>query len=284
MNCKRWRAWAGICCVCFTLGSSILAQDEPTRGIVQVAGDLYRFQNDAHYSVFLVTPDGIIVTDPINPDVAIWLSGELERRFDLPVRYVIYSHHHEDHIAGGEVFADTATFVAHEKTLRAIVEEDIPTAIPDLTFSDEMTVTLGGRTVELTYMGLSHTDNSIAMYFPDEDAIFVVDFMVVNAMPYRDLPASSYHYPEWLASLHKLEEMDFDILVPGHDEVGVHADVRRFRHYLEDLESAVAAGIAAGQTVEQLQETVTLDEYRDWGLYDEWRALNVKGMHRMLTE
>jgi len=270
---------AGVCCA-----ASVLAQQAPRRGIVHVAGDLYRFQNDAHYSVFLVTSDGIIVTDPINPDVANWLSGELKDRFDLPVKYVIYSHHHEDHISGSEVFADTATVVAHEKTLRAILAENIPAAIPDITFSEEMTVKLGGKSVELTYMGVSHTDNSIAMYFPDENAVYAVDFICVNALPYQDLPLYAYHYPEWLGSLQKLEKMDFEILIPGHDDVGVHEDVRAFRHFMEDLETSVAAGIKAGLSLEELQETVTLDEYRHWALYDEWRELNVKGMYRMLTE
>jgi glyoxylase-like metal-dependent hydrolase (beta-lactamase superfamily II) len=265
------------------LAAPILAQ-EPTRSIVKVAGDLYRFQENAHYSVFLVTPDGIIVTDPINPETAKWLKSELKQRFDKPVKYVIYSHHHEDHIAGGEIFSATATFVAHEKTLRAIVAENIATALPDITFSDEMTVKLGGKIVELTYMGISHTNNSIAMFFPDENAVYAVDFVCVKALPFQDLPDYAYHYPQWLESLQKLEKMEFDILLPGHDDIGDHSDVRLFRHYLEDLETAVAAGIAAGASVDELQETVTMDDYREWALYTEWRALNVKGMHHFLTQ
>ena len=109
--------------------AAVLAQDAK-RAITKIAGDLYRFQNNFHYSVFLVTPDGIIATDPINPEAAKWLKGELEARFGVPVKYLIYSHDHRDHIAGGEVFAPQATVIAHERTRAAIIGEQRPTAIP----------------------------------------------------------------------------------------------------------------------------------------------------------
>jgi len=90
----------------------------PAREIVPVNGDLYRARNGNWYTIFLVTPDGIVLGDPIDSAFADWLAGELERRFGVPVRYVVYSHSHFDHAAGGAVFAATATFVAHENMLR----------------------------------------------------------------------------------------------------------------------------------------------------------------------
>ena len=84
-------------------GTPLWAQDTQ-RAITKIAGELYTFQNKFHFSVFLVTPDGIIVTDPINADTARWLKQELKTRFRVPVKYLIYSHDHRDHIAGGEVF------------------------------------------------------------------------------------------------------------------------------------------------------------------------------------
>ena len=90
----------------------------PAREIIQVTPDLYRARNGNWYAVFLVTPAGIILSDPINPDFARWLKGELDTRFKQPVRYVVYSHSHWDHAAGGAVFESTATFVAHENMRR----------------------------------------------------------------------------------------------------------------------------------------------------------------------
>ena len=92
----------------------------PTRSIVNITGQLYRAQNNNHYTVFLVTPDGIIMSDPINRDFARWLKAEYASRFKVPVRYVLYTHRDWDHASGGVVFADTAEFIAHENMLEAI--------------------------------------------------------------------------------------------------------------------------------------------------------------------
>ncbi|MCZ6874283.1 MAG: MBL fold metallo-hydrolase, partial [bacterium] len=75
-----------------------------TRSIDHISGGLYKFTNKFHASVFLVTDDGIIATDPINAAAASWLKAEIDKRFGKPVKYVIYSHHHADHVSGGEVF------------------------------------------------------------------------------------------------------------------------------------------------------------------------------------
>ena len=86
----------------------------PARGITNIRGDLYRVQDGAHYTVFLVTPAGIILGDPINTQAATWLKAELARRFpNRPVRYVLYSHHDFDHASGASVFNDTAEVLGH---------------------------------------------------------------------------------------------------------------------------------------------------------------------------
>lgn len=88
------------------------------REIIHLKDDLYRARDGNWYVVFLVTPEGIILGDTLNNAFARWLKDELDSRFDVPVRYVVYSHSHFDHAEGGAVFADTATFVAHENMLR----------------------------------------------------------------------------------------------------------------------------------------------------------------------
>jgi glyoxylase-like metal-dependent hydrolase (beta-lactamase superfamily II) len=90
------------------------------REIVPLTGDLYRARNGNWYAIFLVTPDGIILGDPINNAFATWLKTELDARFDVPVRYGVYSPSHFDHAEGGGVFADTALFVGPENLLRTM--------------------------------------------------------------------------------------------------------------------------------------------------------------------
>lgn len=104
------------------------ANTAPEREITNVTGELYRFRQIRHIGMFLVTPDGIIVVDPTNSALAGWLKDQLDERFGLPVRYVIYSHAHNDHASGGEVFADTATFIGHENMRKNLQRppEDAP--------------------------------------------------------------------------------------------------------------------------------------------------------------
>ncbi len=259
---------------------SAWAQRRPAREITQVSGDLYRFRNKFHYSVFLVTPAGIIATDPINAEAAQWLKQELSRRFSQPVKYLIYSHDHADHISGGEVFADTAVVIAHEKAKKAIIREKRPTAIPEIVFSERMTVELGEKQVELTYVGRNHTDNSIVMRFPAERALFVVDFIPVNSLPWKNLRDS--YIEEWIESLRRVEALDFETLVPGHGSLGRKDHVRMVRGYMEELWGQVVKYARQGKTLEEIKQLVKMEKYSNWSGYKDHLPLNIEGMFRQV--
>jgi glyoxylase-like metal-dependent hydrolase (beta-lactamase superfamily II) len=257
-----------------------LVQADAKRSITKIAGDLYRSQNNFHYSVFLVTSDGIIVTDPINADAARWLKAELAKRFNKPIKYLIYSHDHVDHVAGGEVFANTAIVVAHENAKTDIIAEQHPTAVPDITFSDQMTIELGGKRVELSYVGRSHSDNMIVMRFPAERALFAVDFIPVKTVAWKNM--TDAYIPDWIDAIARVETMDFDILVPGHGAPGTKADATAFRGYMETLYAAVVKGAREGKSLEAMQQSVRLEKYKDWYNYDTQLPLNIEGMYNQI--
>ena len=144
----------------------------PVREITQIVGEVYRFRNQNHYSVFAVTPAGIIATDPINADAAQWLKAELQRRFNRPVKYLIYSHDHADHIAGVRSSPIPPRWSLMRMPRLRLSGERRPTAVPQITFSDQMTIELGGTVLELSYVGRNHSDNSIVMRFPKERVLF----------------------------------------------------------------------------------------------------------------
>jgi glyoxylase-like metal-dependent hydrolase (beta-lactamase superfamily II) len=264
---------------------STMAQ-EAERDIERIAGEVYRFRNNFHYSVFAVTPEGIIATDPINAGAAEWLKTALQRRFNQPVKYLIYSHEHPDHISGGEVFADTAIVVAHERTKAKIIGEQRRTAVPHLTFTDRVTIELGGTTVELSYVGRNHSDNSIVMRFPKERLLFAVDFIPVEAVAFRDFHDA--YIEEWIDSLERVERLDFDILVPGHGRVGTRDHVRQFREYMQDLYGEVLKHARAGASLEEMQRTIRLPKYEKWFGYQSdnprlnWFPMNIAGMYRYI--
>lgn len=277
---------AALAAVVFALGgfttqpanAQQVAQQAPKRSITEVAPNLYRFQNNFHVSVFLVTPDGVIATDPINADAAQWLEGEIRSRFNQEIKYVVLSHDHADHSSGGEVWADTATVIAHANARRAILGEGRPTAVPEITFTDALDIALGGQTVELRYVGRNHSDNMIVMNFPAQRVLFAVDFIPVKSLAFRDFPDA--WLPDWNDSLRRVEAMDFDILVPGHGPNGTKADVTAFREYMDDLWAAVTAAVRAGNTLEQAQAGITLAKYAGWSQYEAWRPLNIAGAYR----
>ena len=310
--------------------------DIPDREITRVTGDLYRMRTGRHIGVFLVTPEGIILVDPTNPGQAAWVKEELKDRFGLPVKYVIYSHGHNDHAAGGDVFADTATFIAHENMPNNLVRPDedavlLPrealwdingnnrieeseanptlaqnfssldsdgdgglsraeiwvarwkgeTRPPDMVYSDRSIITLGGKRVELYYTGLNHTDDMTVVYFPAERAIYTVDFLTPGRPPRTDLDGG--YLPEWLHSLRRVEQLDFDTIVPGHEAPGTKADVSEQVRYMEDLLSAVTQGIEEGKTKNELVESVLLEDYSHLLEYDFSRAGNVAGAYEILV-
>jgi glyoxylase-like metal-dependent hydrolase (beta-lactamase superfamily II) len=261
-------------------GDTVVARAPVIREIVKIAGEVYRFRNANHYSVFAVTPAGIIATDPINAEAAAWLKGELKSRFNQPVKYLVYSHDHADHISGGEVFADTAIVIAHENAKAQIVGEKRPTAVPQVTFTDQLTIELGGTIVELVHTGRNHSDNSIVMRFPKERLLFAVDFIPVQSIGFRDFPDA--YLADWLASLKQVEAMDFDVLVPGHGPLGRKEHVKAYRDYMEDLHGQVLKQARAGKSLDEIKTLVDLKKYEGWVGYKDWAMLNIEGMHRMV--
>lgn len=314
--------------------SLVLAQQAPDRGIVNVAGDLYRAHNNAHNTVFLVTSEGILVSDPINRDFAQWLRDELGSMYDVPVRVVAYSHHHWDHASGGEVFADTAEVIGHETMPGALALPSADTPLsddaaaldangngqieeseasgnlagqfalidadgdgmltgaeiargplsdvhpPSTVYSDTRTITLGGKSVELIHIASEHSPDMTVLRFPDEDALFFVDIISVRRLPFRTFPGV-VDADGWIETVRSVEALDFSIAVGGHGDIGTKEDVADHREYIEALRDAVAAGIADGQSIEELQAGITMDEYSDWGSFN-WLGENIAGMYRML--
>jgi glyoxylase-like metal-dependent hydrolase (beta-lactamase superfamily II) len=134
--------------------------------------------------------------------------------------------------------------------------------------------------VELHYVGRNHTDDMTVVLFPDERTIYTVDFLTPKRPPRADLGGG--YLPDWVASLRRVEQLDFDIISPGHELPGTKADVIEQRRYLEELVAAVSEGIAAGKTQDQLVETVLMQNYDHLIEYDFSRARNVAGAYEIL--
>jgi glyoxylase-like metal-dependent hydrolase (beta-lactamase superfamily II) len=98
--------------------------------IGKLTGDVYYARTDDYVSAFMVTSEGIVLVEPVGVEHSTWLKGELDRRFGVPVRYVIYSHSHGDHSSGAAVFVDTARIIAHEALPRLLAMPPPSTELP----------------------------------------------------------------------------------------------------------------------------------------------------------
>ena len=284
MPISKWfPCWLIIGCLLMLSAEAAAQSSRPDDEITKLADDVYLFRHQFHQAIFITTPKGVIVTDPINADAAAWLNAEIKKLTDQPVRYVIYSHHHNDHITGGSVFAGQAIFVSHALARPNILQAADPTTpVPDLTFTDRLSIDLGGTQVELIYTGKNHSDNSVVMLLPQRKLLFAVDFIPVETVAYRTLKSD---YPdEWIESLKKVEQLDFEVLVPGHGKIGRKDHVRLFRGYLEDLRAAVLEHVKQGRSLEETKQAVRLPKYEQWQRYADWLPENVEGMYRYLSQ
>jgi glyoxylase-like metal-dependent hydrolase (beta-lactamase superfamily II) len=100
------------------------------REIGRLTGDVYYARQDDYVSGFMVTPDGIVLVEPVGTEMATWLKSELEARFDVPVRYVIYSHVDWDHGSGADVW-DEAQTIGQEKLVSRLAMPPANTPLPD---------------------------------------------------------------------------------------------------------------------------------------------------------
>ena len=261
-----------------------LAQNAPTRSIQRIAGDVYYVRNNNHYGIFTVTSDGIILVDPIHRDVGEWLKGEIAKQFGRPVKIIVYSHHDGDHSGGAEAYKDTVEqIIAHENAPAGILQDDRVSVMPTRTFSGRLDVKLGNKTVELIELGPGHTNSLIAVRFPEERILFVVDIFSGKRLPFNGIQPG-YDVDTVVGTLRRIEAMDFDVLAPGHTGLSSIADLVAFRTFLENLRAQVLQYRKEGRTVDEMKKLITMEAYKDWVNYQTWLAPSIEGMNAYLAK
>ena len=260
-------------------------QQQPPFATTKVEGTdgVYIFRNGGAQAMFIVTKDGVIATDPIGyqrPEGVTDYVNEIRKVTDKPIKYLIYSHHHYDHVAGGQAFKDAgAKIVAHKKAKeRLAVLGDPATPLPDETFDDKRTITLGGTALELSYVGLNHSDSSIIMRLPREKIVFVVDFLPVGSVPGRGM--IDFYPLEAEQSIKQVLAMDWERLIPGHPgpggRMGTKDDVRAVKEYLTDLSNATRELANQGKCFDEAMKTLKLPKYESWANYGTYLQGNIE--------
>ena len=242
---------------------------------VEGTDNVYIFRYGIVQAMFVVTSAGVIATDPIayaRPEASTVYVSEIRKITNQPIRYLIYSHHHFDHIAGGKPFKDAgATIIAHQRAKeRLAVLKDPNTPLPDETVTTNRTIQLGGTTLELHYLGLNHSDSTLVMRLPKERIIFTVDWVPVGSLPGRGMIDS---YPlEWEDSLKKLIAMDWERLIPGHPgapggRLGTKQDAQDILAFLQEASAEMQELARQGKCWDAAEKEFQMPKYANWPGY-----------------
>jgi glyoxylase-like metal-dependent hydrolase (beta-lactamase superfamily II) len=242
---------------------------------VEGTDNVYVFRNGNHQAMFVVTSAGVIATDPVaygRPTGGQTYVDEIKKVTSQPIKYLIYSHHHFDHIAGGKAFKDAgATVIAHRRAKERLAQLDDPhTVPPDEAVGDEgRTMTLGGTVLELKFIGLNHSDSTLVMRLPKEKIIFVVDLIPVGSVPGRGM--IDFYPLESEDSIAKIIAMDWERMIPGHPgpngRLGTKEDAKNILTFLQDASSEVKKAAREGKCWDAAEKEVKLPKYETWPGY-----------------
>ncbi len=270
----RLRALRATCILLLLAAGQAAAQFIPP-GIApsetrQLAENLYTFRWGAYRSLFMVTSEGVIATDPIAPEAAKAYRAAIAEITDKPVRYVVYSHAHWDHARGGQIFKDEgAQFVAQERCVTNMQESPNPDIVlPDITFRDRYSVKLGDSSLDLYYFGPIHGTCLSVMIPRPHKMIYTVDIVTPRPAGGGYLPwdpqVADFHFynaVEYLKQVEALVEAeDIDTVIGAHlvplpqgkgqfapaDPTGPVSMIRERREFWEGIMAAVKAEMDSG--------------------------------------
>ena len=216
-----------------------------------------------------VTPDGLIVVDTKNPSDENYnrLMEEIKSVSQAPVKYVINTHHHPDHVGNNQKFIDAGATVLASDALKSFMASDPRTktipGLPTQTFAKDYTLKFGGAEVRLYSFGRGHTGDDTMVYFPDAKIVMVSD-QITDAAPLVDF-ANGGSAKEWTQILDGVLKLDFESAIPGRGEPKTRAEVQAFRDKFASLVSRAQEAIKAGATRDTLAMQVKTDDL-GWNL------------------
>lgn len=290
MRVLQWLLFAAVLCVVTpALAESPFELKEVGRGVYAA---IDRDGKAGANAGVVIGEDGVLIVDSFyKPAAAAALLAEVRRITKLPVRYVVNTHHHIDHVAGNAIFAEAgASIVAHRNVRDWVRDENLRlmggdkasaearSAIaalkaPGLVYDGEIDIDLGKRRVRLRHL-LGHTGGDTVVWVEDAKVLFGGDLLWRRTAP----NLIDARVGEWLATLDRFLQAPAEaVFVPGHGDVASAADVAEFRGYLTDLRDF--ARDANGDETKVLERMSA--KYGEWAYF---KGLGPTGVKHMLAE
>ncbi len=240
------------------------AAGQTVEKIRELKTNLYMITGGGANTLVRVTPDGIIVVDTKNPSDMNYmrLVEEITSVSKAPVKIVLNTHHHPDHVGNNQKFIDAGAQVVALEALKTLMASDTRTkdipGRPTRTFAKDDVIKLGGAEVRAYSFGRGHTGDDTMVYFPDAKVVMVSD-QITDAAPIVDF-ANGGSAVEWTKILDGVLKLDFEMAIPGRGEPKTRADVQAFRDKFATFVTRAADAIKAGATRETLAMQVKTDD------------------------
>jgi glyoxylase-like metal-dependent hydrolase (beta-lactamase superfamily II) len=240
------------------------AAGQTVEKIRQLKPNLYMITGGGANTLIRVTGEGLIVVDTKNPGDENYnrVMEEIKSVSNLPVKYVINTHHHPDHVGNNQKFIDAGAQIIALDALKTRMAsdprtKDIP-GLPTVTFAKDYDLKFGGAEVQAHSYGRGHTGDDTMVYFPDLKVVMVSDQITDNT-PIVDF-ANGGSAVEWTQILDGVLKLDFDMAIPGRGEPKSKADVQAYRTKFATVVTRASDAIKAGATKDTLASQVKTDD------------------------
>jgi glyoxylase-like metal-dependent hydrolase (beta-lactamase superfamily II) len=224
--------------------------------------------------------DGIVLVDVEHAGLGPKIQAALKSIADEPVRFVILTHYHDDHVGGSAYFQKSALVIAHDNVRKRMengsvagdgatrhpVKPQPKDALPIITFDHDLTLHVAGEDIRVMYFPAAHTDGDSIVFFPKSNVVHVGDLFVTYGFPFVDLESGG-SIDGMIDALDKvIAQMPADVkVIPGHGPASNLEDMRAFVKMLKETRAAVQSAIARGETLDQMLEAKLLSP---WQRYD----------------
>jgi len=243
----------------------------------RIKNNLHWITDGTYQAAFLLTREGVVLFDA--PPT---IGHNIQRAIDIAARaagmsnkvtYIVYSHHHADHLGASFLFGKNVERIGHAQNRALLLRDNDPARpVPDHVFDDKMTLRVGGERVELAHLGTNHTPDNIYIHFPDHDTLMLVDINLPGWVPFDSFNLNE-DVQGSIAAPTKAMAYPWSTFIGGHmGRLGNRADMTTYMQYVDDL----IAGARASLT--NVDPTPFFAKYGDnaWAAVKNYQAAQVK--------
>jgi cyclase len=274
--------------------------------LAPLSGGVYALYGRGGNVGFFVGPDAVLVIDSQFVDIAPGILEQIRKVTDRPVKYLVNTHHHPDHVGGNPVFRPFSLILAHDNVRKrmlaspAEILRDYPAelekarkekkddaakyyaeqiewarkvkveeiAAPFLTFDSEFRLYLGDETIQVWHTPPAHTDGDSVVYFEKAHVVHGGDLIWNQVIPFIDVKGGGSPGGYAVALDKVIPRLPADVkVIPGHGQVTDLEGLKAFRRYIGDLLDLAARAKSAGTSREEFLKKAELPAYKDYNGY-----------------